>query len=445
VEGDVDKTLTWPDANLGTLRTGDVSELDVQATIASGASVQYELKADKANNLPQGLMLDSSGLLVGRVSFETFMLDTGTTTFDVDSLFYSETTWEREYKFTARAFSNDLTIDTFKEFTLTIEPSSIKPYESLYVRALPNQTQRETYDSLVSNADDISPADVYRPTDFNFGLQRDIRMLIATGLNPQPETDYVEATAQNHFNNTLRFGGFKTARALNTDGTTRYEIVYLELVDKSAGIDPDTGLPAPASQTIDLRSANTWINPLSVDAGEDYYITVDSGNYRASAHNDYLAYPNAIQNMRTRLKSAIGEAILERTVLPEWMQSKQPDETIIGWTLAAPVVYCKPGTSAKIKYLLEQRTSVDLKTVSFEVDRYILDNNLSKYYNKETGKYTLTAETTFDETLKSTSESIDAATTLDGDGTRFFASVDKFAYQDEEDKYIKFPQVGVFK
>ena len=127
------------------------------------------------------------------------------------------------------------------------------------------------------------------------------------------------------------------------------------------------------------------------------------------------------------------------------MQSKQSDESIIGWTLAAPVVYCKPGTSAKIKYLLEQRTTIDLKTVSFEVDRYILDNNLSKYYNKETNKYTLTAETTFDLSLSTTSESISEKTSFDGNGTRFFGSVDKFVYQDEDDKYIKFPQVGVFK
>lgn len=445
VEGDIDKTITWPAANLGTISTGSISELDIRATIGSGASVQYELKTDRAQNLPQGLKLDSTGLILGRVSFETLMFDTGTTTFDVQHKFYDETTWERTCTFTVRAFSNDLTIDTFKTFTVTVVPSSIKPYESLYVRALPNQAQREIYDTLINNADDINPADIYRPSDYYFGVQKDIRMLIATGLNPAEETDYVEATAKNHWNNTLRFGSLKTARALNADGTTKYEIVYIQLVDKAQGVDPTTGLPKPATQSIDLRSANSWTNPLSVDAGEDYYITVDSGNYRSSANNDYIAYPNAIENMRNRLKTAIGEVILERTVLPEWMQSKQEDDSVLGWTLAAPLVYCKPGTSKKIKYLLEQRTSIDLKRISFEVDRYILDNNLSKYYNKDTNKYTLTAETTFDVALNQASEAIDAATTFDGNGTRFFASVDVYTDLDEDDVYIKFPQVGVFK
>jgi len=136
---------------------------------------------------------------------------------------------------------------------------------------------------------------------------------------------------------------------------------------------------------------------------------------------------------------------LERTVLPEWMQSKQEDDSVLGWTLAAPLVYCKPGTSKKIKYLLEQRTSIDLKRISFEVDRYILDNNLSKYYNKDTNKYTATAETTFDVALNQASEAIDVPTTFDGNGTRFFASVDVYTDLDEDDVYIKFPQVGVFK
>ena len=445
VEGDIDKTITWPAADLGTIKTGSISELDIRATIGSGASVQYELKSNYAQNLPQGLKLDSTGLVLGRVSFETLMFDTGDTTFDVQNKFYAETTWERQHTFTVRAFSNDLTIDTFKTFTITIVPSSIQPYESLYVRALPNQTQRGIYDSLINNADDIDPADIYRSSDYYFGIQRDIKMLIAAGLNPKEETDYVEATAQNHWNNILRFGGFKTARALNADGSVRYEIVYMELVDKAQGINPATNLPAPASQRIDLRSSNNWINPLSVDAGEDYFITVDSGNYRSSANNDYIAYPNAIQNMRNRLKSAIGEVILERTVLPQWMQSKQEDNSVPGWTLAAPLVYCKPGTSKKIKYLLEQRTSIDLKQVSFEIDRYILDNNLSKYYNKDTSSYTVTAETTFDINLSITSESIAAPTTLDGNGTRFFADVDVYTNLDVDDTYIKFPQVGVFK
>ena len=147
--------------------------------------------------------------------------------------------------------------------------------------------------------------------------------------------------------------------------------------------------------------------------------------------------------MRNQLTTKVGTAILERFVLPDWMKDKQAGGNVLGWTLAAPIVYCKPGTGSKIAYLLKQRT-LNLKKISFEVDRYILDNNLSQFYNKATGKWTSTSETTFD-VYNNVGGSNDAATTFDGNGTRFFASVDTFIELDAGDKYIKFPQVGVFR
>ena len=143
--------------------------------------------------------------------------------------------------------------------------------------------------------------------------------------------------------------------------------------------------------------------------------------------------------MRERLKTDIGYLILERKVLPQWMQDKQTDDTIIGWTLAAPVVYCKPGKAEKIKYRLEQRVisdAYDVKLISFEVDRFILDNNLSRNFDKTSDKFTVTIETTFDVG--------DPTTVFDGDGTRFIANVDSYANKDEGDKFIKFTQVGPF-
>ena len=186
----------------------------------------------------------------------------------------------------------------------------------------------------------------------------------------------------------------------------------------------------------DLRSASTWTNPINVDQTPP---DVSHSHYLASQDNDYYAYPNSIENMRSRLGTNIGYQILERKVLPNWMQDKQSDDSIIGWTLAAPIVYCKPGTAEKIKYRLEERVktdSLDIKKISFEIDRFILDNNLSKHYNKLTNSYDISQETSFD-----LSTSI---TTFDGDGTRFFARIDVYADKDEGDLYIKFPQVGVF-
>ena len=489
VVGDVDSTVTWPDRNL-TIIAGEQSQLNVIASISDNRPVQYELKSGSTsviagnfvvgetytivsagttdfisigsadntvgtiftatdigsgsgtaslgtNKLPQGLKLNEDGLIVGRVSFENMTFDTGTTTFDVTNVYTNTTTFEQVYSFVARIFSADGVIDTYKKFTITLDVSTNKPYESLYARALPPQAQKDIYDNLIQNNDDIPQQDVYRASDYAFGIQKDIRTVIASGLTPAQETDYVEAMSKNFWNNTLRFGGFKTARALNSDGTVKYEVVYVELVDNTQGIDPTTGLSASPVLRQDVRSnTSTWTNPLAVS---ETMPDVSHGHYLASQANDYHVYPNSIENMRSRLKSDIGYQILERKVLPDWMQDKQADDTVLGWTLAAPIVYCKPGTSAKIKYRLEERiktANLNIKLISFEIDRLILDNNLSKYFDKTTGKYTLTSETAFDLN--------DPTTTFDGDGTRFFASIDVYSSKDDGDKFVKFQQAGPF-
>ena len=434
VIGDIDSTVAWPNTMLGTISTGEVSQLNVIATINGGSAVQYELKSGQPNRLPQGLMLNQNGLLIGRVSFEKTMFDTGTTTFDKDLTYINETTFESDYTFSVRVFSTDGTVDTYKQFTITVVPSTLAPYESVYARVLAPIDQRNIYSQLIQNIDDIPPGDVYRSSDFNFGIRKDLRALIAAGLTASPVTDYIEAMSKNFYNNTLRFEGYKTAQALNTDGTVKYEVVYVELVDNMQGIHPVTGVSASPVIKQNVRSAATWTNPLDVSEG---WPKVSAGHYLTSQINDYYAYPNSISNMRSRLTSDIGYSILERKVLPDWMIDKQPTSDALGWILVCPLVFCKPGTSAKIKYRLENRTSSDLKLISFEIDRFILDNNLSKNYDTSTGSYPTSAETSFDIAT--------SITEFDGDGTRFIAAVDMFALQDAGDVYIKFPQVGVFR
>ena len=488
VEGDIDSLVTWPADSMSVI-TGEISQLNVIATISDGTPVQYELKSGvstiqagsfvigqeytivtsgttdyiaigSANNkvgtiftatdigsgtgtaslgtnkLPQGLKLNNDGLIIGRVDFETLMIDTGTTTFDVTDLYSNETTLETVYSFVARVFSNNGSIDTYKKFKIKVTSDSKKPYDTLYALALPNQQQREIYENIIQNNDDIPQEDIYRASDYAFGIQTDIRALISAGLTAKNETNYMSAMNRNFSNNTLTFGDFKTARALNTDGTIKYEIVYIELLDNKQGIDSVTGLSKSPVLRQDVRSGSTWTNPLSIDQTVP---DISHSHYLVSQENDYYVYPNSIVNMRSRLGTHIGHQVLERKVLPEWMQDKQEDDTVIGWTLAAPLVYCKPGTAKKIKYRLEQRiktNSLDVKKISFEIDRFILDNNLGKNYDKNSNTYDISQETSFD--INGT------VTTFDGDGTRFFARINVYTEKDEGDLYIKFPQVGPF-
>ena len=488
IEGSEVSKITWPE-RVKTIKTGEQSQLDVIATIADNTPVQYEFKsgvteipagnfvigeeytittsgttnfiligsADNkvgtkfvatdigagtgtaslgTNKLPQGLRLNSDGFIVGRVSFETLMFDTGDTTFDKDDLYTNETKFESTYSFVARVFSADGSVDTYKKFTIELISDTSKPFDSLYALALPTQSQRDIYESVIQNSDDIPSDDIYRISDYAFGVQTDIRALLITGLMSSIETNYISAMNRNFYNNTLRFGGFKTARALNTDDTVKYELVYLELIDNVQGINPTTALSDSPTLQQDLRSATTWTNPLQVS---ETMPDVSHTQYLASQENEWNAYPNSIENMRSRFGTGIGYQILERKVLPNWMQDKQADDTVIGWTLAAPIVYCKPGTAEKIKYRLEERIKndkLDIKKISFEIDRFILDNNLGENYDKSSNSYFVEQETTFD--LNTTQ------TTFDGNGTRFYKDKDMYTNKDQNDLYIKFPQVGVF-
>lgn len=434
VVGDIETTVQWPESNLGTIETGDTSELSITATISDNRAVQYELKSGTFSKLPQGLRLTPDGLIAGRVSFECFMLDMGTTTFDKSTSF-NETTIDREFKFTARVYSNDGVIDTYKEFKITILPLIFKPYENLYISAFPSTNQRNIYNNLVQNVDNIPIADLYRHSDANFGIQRNLKALVSAGLNPVTITDYIIAMQHNHYNNVLRIGDIKVAKVYTSD-VLQYEVVYVELVDLRAGLDPVSGKLSGPADIIDLHTQqsvtpiSSFTKPITVDAG---WPKISEQEYNTNTLNYRYLYPNSIANMRNKMLEEIQPAVLERLVLPKWLRGTQQNPR--DWILAAPIAYIKPGKGDKVAFLLKQQTDINLQLVSFEVDRFILGNNNSMYYNKTSNKWLRTDETTFDNT----------ETTFDGHGTRFFHSIDLYSEPGENDIYLKFPRTNVFR
>lgn len=110
IVGEIATEITWltpPD--LGTINNGAISTLYVAATNAGGRSLQYRIPSGSNSKLPQGLTLQSSGHITGRVSFNTFALDGGATTFDKNSqtrLNIEETTFDGTYSFTVNAFAS---------------------------------------------------------------------------------------------------------------------------------------------------------------------------------------------------------------------------------------------------------------------------------------------------------------------------------------------------
>jgi len=91
-------------------------------------------------------------------------------------------------------------------------------------------------------------------------------------------------------------------------------------------------------------------------------------------------YPNSLPNMRQQIDDAIGN-VNDPQLLPAWMTSVQPDNTILGFTPAWVITYCKPGTSAIIQKNIQTQWPYVLNQIDFELDRFEVDR--SKTFNYE--------------------------------------------------------------
>jgi len=101
ITGNINTEVTWlTDPDLGSILNGSISTLAVAAVNRGGRALTYQLQSGSDSRLPQGLTLQPSGHITGRVSFITFALDQGETTIDA-----GDTTFDSEYHFTVNAFA----------------------------------------------------------------------------------------------------------------------------------------------------------------------------------------------------------------------------------------------------------------------------------------------------------------------------------------------------
>jgi hypothetical protein len=125
IVGITDSECTWiTDAALGVLENGATSLLKVQAVNRGNAVLSYRLKSGAFNELPQGLTLLPSGEIAGRVTFNTFAVDLGFTTFDKSQSTVtgiSETTFDSSFTFTVNAYAEDPSQNVYKVGSVTVD------------------------------------------------------------------------------------------------------------------------------------------------------------------------------------------------------------------------------------------------------------------------------------------------------------------------------------
>jgi hypothetical protein len=406
LEGNIDSSVTWlTDSNLGILDNGEISSLSVVAehstsdlfySLASGdvlfdtITVDYDtytvdtvnITADSTSipvaylagpyiKLPQGLTLLPSGNIVGRVSFKTFSIDSGTTTFDSDFATRREddpTTFDLTYTFTVLAHypaTAPYSISSIREFTILINAATYGPHNELYCKALPPEQDRLAIDSFLQDDTIIADDAVYRLDDPFFASATEVTYQHAFGMTPKALADYATALELNHYNKNLILGEINIAQALDDNGDILYEVIYSKIID--TGVNAAGESPAAA---IDIS-----------------YPALDDGVEVTTV------YPNSLENMREQVIAEIGQ---DSKLIPRWMLSKQANGEILGFTPSWVIAYAKPGKGALLQYKITEALGTSLNLIDFEVDRYTINSRMSENWEN------LTADTT-DITADSTS------------------------------------------
>jgi hypothetical protein len=309
-----------------------------------------------------------------------------------------------------------LGISSFKNYSITVKSLAFKPWQNLYCVAKPSLTNRANWEDFTSDFNTFDQASLYRKNDDQFGLQRDIKILVKSGLNPKYLKDYMTIMEKYHYTKQLRFGDLKSARSY-VNGKVEYEVIYYEIIEISSSTDTLLDLNTSSIHDFAPVFASSEKIRASITDGPglpDY--TVDMTTWDKA----YDIYPNSFKNMRATLKTNVGEVVSEAKSLPSWMSTEQTDGSILQHKLAVPLVYVEPGNAERIKFLIN-RSKFNPNKFLFEVDRYEWDTDLTQSFNIDTGYYAARKETTFD-SLTTTIDNkdmkfIDAIQTITGDGS----------------------------
>ena len=355
-----------------------------------------------------------SGNIVGRVSFNTFALDGGTTTFDVDNVnlnVTSPTTFDMEFVFTVEAFNGGSNISVYKTFSIVVNRAFNQPYENLYIQAMPPQNDRDLINSLLQDYVAIPAELLYRADDPNFGRATRVVYNHAYGLTAATYIDYVSSLYLNHYWKNLVLGEIATAQALDpVTGEVVYEVVYSRVIDN---------LVNNSGESV----GKEVVIPYPINANDSTEIDV--------------VYPNSLINMRDQVIDVVGQT---SNLLPLWMLSKQTDGRILGFTPAWVIAYVNPGQSGKVAYNIRTQFGTSLNLVDFQVDRYELDRALTHNWSPEYDQWEPQppAETTFD-------LSPGPPTIFDGGSLRFITPVDIYLDSNTQDydKYLVFPRRNI--
>ena len=273
--GEVESTITWKTPAILPVQVANrTSYLRIEAeTSLVDAVLRYDLIAGK---LPNGLELKRDGEIVGKVnqfangsSLGLTTIDDRTTTFDGSS-----TSFDRQFKFTVLARDRFGYSAAMREFTITVDDVDDKAYTNIFMQPYIKKYQKDNFLSFVNDYTIFTPSYIYRPSDPNFGIQKNLRSLAFAGIETKSINYFVAAAAKNHKKKRFNMGNLKVAVAKNPGSNDIvYEVIYIELIDTQNPVAGETALNFKINSTNPQK-----INELKYEVKDDVTSSESGGD-----------------------------------------------------------------------------------------------------------------------------------------------------------------------
>ncbi len=380
--GEIDSTITWnTNPDLGSIGANYVSTLSVSATTTySQSPVLYYLVS---GSLPPGLTLNFDGEIVGKVNqffndsgLGLILLDGGNLTLDE-----GDTTLDKVYTFTVQAKDVLGYSATTRTFTLRVDTPNDKEFSNLVVKPFLKQTQRDYFKNFITDPEIFTVQYIYRPNDINFGIQKELRMLVYAGIEKKSAAEFISTIGLNHKKKRFNLGAIKKAKAnVPFTNDTVYEVVYLEVFDplEIGKVKlPNVIKTSESKRKITVDQDNEFydgpydqINPY-FSKPDPFRATVDRTDVFAGDPESKYKFPSSLAIWRDRFKNM--NAQKDSNYLPLWMRTVQEGSVQpLGFIKAIPLCYCQPGKADEI-ILNIKYSQFNFSQIEYTIDRYIID------------------------------------------------------------------------
>jgi len=335
VRGDVLNTIEFvTDKNLRSISPGFQSELAIVAKhTTEDIAIQYSLIGGR---LPKGLTLGTDGTINGKIDYNSqtyfdFILDNGLTTID------------SKYYFTVEARDVYQKGAEDKEFYISVIETDKTKYTKIYAAPLFNSVKRDLYYGFINDPFIFDRKLIYRSNDKEFGVQPNIKLVIEHGIERIQLNTYVDNMRNYFYKKQFYFGDVKIAKGEDENRNYIYDLVYVDIIDPVYKIQG------------------------SVTVGQTQ------------------VFPNSVNNLRSMLETIKIQGTnikIDEFHMPKFMRTVQNiTGTPLGFVLAAPLCYTTPNNGITVSKRIAA-SGFDFKLLDFEIDRLIVEDNLSLSGNK---------------------------------------------------------------